>query len=219
MIASALLLIPAAFALAAVVRDTSPRVARATTAMIVTGAVAMACLSTVGFFAVAPRPRPRRGRRGPSWDRFFSDETGDSSSSGCSSASSGFLALATSLYRSGLVPRAAAVLSGLGGAAILITPEARCGSCSWRPRRSASPGSGGSPARRPSSPRRSRGRPLPSPSDGRGWLRRRRPHLAGCGRRRMIRVEDRRPGRCRTGGSHYLDIAAVCSAAPTAPCC
>ncbi len=60
MILSALLLIPAAFALAAALRDTRPRLARTAVGMIVTGAVGMAAFSMIGLFASLVAAHPDR---------------------------------------------------------------------------------------------------------------------------------------------------------------
>ena len=77
MILSALLLIPAAFALAAVLRDSKPRLARITTAMITTGAVGMAAFSMVGMFASYVAREPDRTAMLDVWDRLVTDPKGE----------------------------------------------------------------------------------------------------------------------------------------------
>lgn len=121
MILSALLLIPAAFALASILRDTKPRLARTAVGMIVTGAVGMAAFSMIGVFSALVAAHPDRTVMLSLWDMLVADSKGEAIFSAILTGAIGFVVLAVGLFRSHVVPGAAAVLVGLGGAATLFT--------------------------------------------------------------------------------------------------
>ena len=121
MILSALLLIPAAFALAAELRATRPRLARIAVGMIVTGAVGMAAFSMIGLFASLVAANPDRTTMLTLWDQLVADPKGELIFLAILTGAIGFIVLAVGLFRSHTVPRPAAVLAGLGGATTLFT--------------------------------------------------------------------------------------------------
>jgi hypothetical protein len=121
MILSALLLVPATFALVAIVRDRSARTARIATAMVVTGAFAMTVICALALTATNMAEQPDRARMVDLWDNIYNDPKGQIVFLGIITGVVGFVVLAVVLYRSKRVPRTAAVLVGLGGAATLIT--------------------------------------------------------------------------------------------------
>lgn len=121
MILSALLLIPAAFTLAASLRATKPRLARTGVGMIVTGAVGMASFSMIGLFASLVATNPDRATMLTLWDQLIADDKGGLIFLAILTGAIGFVVLAVALFRSHTVPRPAAVLVGLGGATTLFT--------------------------------------------------------------------------------------------------
>jgi hypothetical protein len=121
MFASAILLIPAAFALASVLRDRKPRLARTATGMIVTGAVGMGAFSVLGIIAADIATHPDRTVMLSLWEEIMSNPHGGFLFLPILAGAIGFVVLAVGLFRSHAVPGAAAVLVGLGGAATLFT--------------------------------------------------------------------------------------------------
>ena len=121
MILSALLLIPAAFALAAIVKHRAQRMGRVATGMIATGVIGMSVLSSLGLIAGTMAADPDRAAMVRLWDSFFNGSKGELLFLPVLVGVFGFVVLAIGLYRSGDVPRVAAVLTGLGGAAVLFT--------------------------------------------------------------------------------------------------
>lgn len=121
MILSALLLIPAAFALAAIVKDRAPRMGQVATGMIAAGVIGMSILSSLGLVAGTMAADPDQAAMVRLWDSFFNGSKGELLFLPVLVGVFGFMVLAIGLYRSGDVPRAAAVLTGVGGAALLFT--------------------------------------------------------------------------------------------------
>lgn len=121
MFASAILLIPAAFALASTIRDEKPRLARTATGMIVTGAAGMAALTILGLIASHIATHPDREAMQSLWDQIMSDSKGELLFLPVLAGVVGFVVLAVGLFRSHAVPGTAAVLTGLGGATTLFT--------------------------------------------------------------------------------------------------
>lgn len=122
MILSAILLVPAAFALAGVVRARRPLLARISTALIVTGAVGMAAMCTIGIVAAEMSRQPDRAAMVQAWDAIFTEsEAGEVIFLAVCLGVIGFMVMAVGLYRSGGTSLPAAVLAGLGGAAVLFT--------------------------------------------------------------------------------------------------
>jgi hypothetical protein len=121
MMLSAVLLVPATFTLGAIVRQRMPRLARAGTAMTVVGAFGMAVLCSVALVATHLARQPDQAAMAELWEGFFSDSKGEFIFLAVVIGVVGFILLAVGLYRSPEVPKLAAVLVGVGGAATLFT--------------------------------------------------------------------------------------------------
>ena len=121
MILSAVLLVPAVITLAAIVRQRTPRLARWSVAMTITGAFGMAVLCTVALVANHLARQPDRAGMTDLWDGFVSDRKGEIVFLAVLVGVVGFILLAVGLYRSSEVPKGAAVLVGIGGATTLVT--------------------------------------------------------------------------------------------------
>lgn len=121
MMLSALLFVPATFALAGIVRHRMPRAARIATAMTVIGAFGMAVLCSVALVATHLARQPDQAAMADLWEGFFNDPKGEFIFLAVVIGVVGFGVLAVGLYRSSEVPRVAAVLVGVGGAATLFT--------------------------------------------------------------------------------------------------
>jgi hypothetical protein len=98
-----------------------PRAAQVATAMTVIGAFGMAVLCSVALVATHLARQPDQAAMADLWEGFFSDSKGELVFLAVVIGVVGFLLLAVGLYRSSEVPRAAAVLVGIGGAATLFT--------------------------------------------------------------------------------------------------
>lgn len=121
MMLSALLLVPAIVTLAAIVRQSRPRLARVAAAMTITGAFGMSALCTIALVATHLARQPDQAAMVELWTGFFNDPKGEFIFLAVLVGVVGFVVLAFGLYRSAEVPRAAAVLVGLGGATMLFT--------------------------------------------------------------------------------------------------
>lgn len=121
MFASAVLLIPAAFALASVLREGKRRLARTAVGMIVTGAAGMASFGVLGLIAAQIAEHPDRTTMLSLWEQIMDDAGGAVLFLAVIAGVIGFVVLAVGLFRSHAVPGAAAVLVGLGGATTLFT--------------------------------------------------------------------------------------------------
>jgi Domain of unknown function (DUF4386) len=121
MVISALLLVPAVFALASIVRDRAPRTARVATVMTVTGAFGMAALCSVALVATHLAQQPDPAAVADLWNGFFTDSTSELVFIAVLVGVAGFVLLGIGLYKTPEVPRTAAVLTGVGGAATLFT--------------------------------------------------------------------------------------------------
>lgn len=119
-IIAALLLIPAVLTLAGIARGHAPRLTTIGGAMAVIGCVGMACIATAALVAgQAVRLGPQSAAANL-WDQVWNESKiwpillVHIGAIGC-------IVLAITLYRSGLVPRVAAVLVGIGGATTMST--------------------------------------------------------------------------------------------------
>lgn len=119
-IIAALLLIPAVLTLSGIARGHAPRLATIGGAMAVIGCVGMACIATAALVAGQAVRLGPESAAASLWDQVWNESKiwpillVHVGAVGC-------IVLAVAMYRSGLVPRVAAVLVGLGGATMMST--------------------------------------------------------------------------------------------------
>ncbi len=89
--------------------------------MIVTGAVGMAAFSMLGMFAAEVASHPDDAAMLSLWEQLMADPKGELVFLAILTGAIGFVVLSVGLFRSHVVPGAAAVLVGLGGATTLFT--------------------------------------------------------------------------------------------------
>lgn len=121
MMLSALLLVPAILELAAIVRHRRPALARVAAAMTITGAFGMAALCTVTLIATQLARQPDQAAMAALWEEALNSTSGEFVFLAVLVGVVGFFVLSVGLYRSGDVPKPAAVLVGIGGATTLFT--------------------------------------------------------------------------------------------------
>jgi hypothetical protein len=123
-LASALLFIPAALTLAAIVGERRRRLARVGGTLAVVGAVGMASVACASLVAGQMARMDDRDTMAELWDRIITEAPLQVFPALVAAGAVGTLVLAVGLYKSGEVPKPAAVLAGLGGATMIMTSGA-----------------------------------------------------------------------------------------------
>lgn len=118
---SAVLFVGAAYVLAGIVRRRMPRLALTGAALVVVGAFGLASVSVVSMIAGEMARAADRETMIALLDRLMTAPQFGVYSLTLFAGAAGAVLLAIGLYRSRIVPRAAAVLAGVGAAAIMIT--------------------------------------------------------------------------------------------------
>jgi hypothetical protein len=118
---SALLFIPAALTLAAIVGESRRRLAQVGGALTVVGAVGLAAVATASVIAGQMARVGERDAMVELWDRVLAEPPMQVFPLLLAAGAIGSIVLAVGLYRSRAVPRPAAVLVGLGGATTMLS--------------------------------------------------------------------------------------------------
>jgi hypothetical protein len=121
-IVGTLLLIPAFIALGRIARDRMPKLAWVGVGLAIIGSVAMTMVATLALVGAQIARFATPDTRVDLWKKIFNTGTGSAVGQLLLLAGViGCVLLAIGLYRSGVVPHAAAVLVGLGGTTTMIT--------------------------------------------------------------------------------------------------